>query len=128
MYTQKIGKRGEALAARWLQQQGFVIVGRNLHTRYGEIDVLALRDGVLHLVEVKTRTNDLFGSPVDAITRQKIQKLKRCLQQLWLEGMIDAAAVRMSRISIDVACIRFRSSQSATIELIWNINEDDCAR
>lgn len=128
MYTQKIGKQGETLAMRWLQQHEFAIVGRNLHTRYGEIDVLALRGGVLHVVEVKTRTSDLFGAPADAITRQKIQKLKRCLQQLWLEGTIDATAVHMNRVSIDVACIRLRSSQQPTIELIWNINEDDCRR
>lgn len=128
MYTQNIGKQGETLTALWLQQQGFVILGRNLHTRYGEIDVLALRDGVLHVVEVKTRTSDLFGSPADALTPQKIQKLKRCLQQLWLKGTIDATAVRMSRISIDVACIRLRPHQHPTIELIWNINEGDCAR
>ncbi|MBL7728247.1 MAG: YraN family protein, partial [Dinghuibacter sp.] len=53
---QETGAKGERLAAMWLEANGFTIVERNWrHGRY-EIDLLAHRDGILHVVEVKTRT------------------------------------------------------------------------
>lgn len=53
---QQVGKRGEDLAAEYLQQQGFSIVDRNYWKPWGEIDIIARREGELRFVEVKTVT------------------------------------------------------------------------
>jgi putative endonuclease len=67
----ELGRWGEELAETFLVQKGFKIVGKNVRTRYGEIDLIA-RDGKTTVfVEVKTRSSDAFGLPETGITFQK---------------------------------------------------------
>jgi putative endonuclease len=68
---QRIGRWGEDLAANFLGRQGYQILGRNLRTEYGEIDLLARRGGLTVFVEVKTRTSLTYGMPEEAITAKK---------------------------------------------------------
>lgn|SRR5688572_17980528 len=69
------GKKGEDMAVDYLQQQKFIILHRNWrHARY-EIDVIASRDNVLHIIEVKTRTNLLFGHPEESVSKKKINNM-----------------------------------------------------
>ena len=75
--NQQLGKTGEDIAARNLEKRGFRIVARNVHMRHGEIDIIAVRDGVLHIIEVKTRRNDAFGAASQALTRSKFIKMKK---------------------------------------------------
>ncbi len=51
----RLGDRGEDYTARYLQKQGYTITGRNWHSRYGEIDIIAENGEYLLFVEVKTR-------------------------------------------------------------------------
>jgi len=70
-----LGNAGEDAAARWLSRAGLVIVTRGFRARCGEIDLIA-RDGpVLVFVEVKTRTQEAFGRPIEAVTAQKRRRL-----------------------------------------------------
>ena len=68
--------RGEKLAARHLRRQGFKVLYRNFRGRQGgEVD-LVCRDGdVLVFVEVKTRTREDFGRPLDAVNRAKQRRI-----------------------------------------------------
>jgi putative endonuclease len=68
---QSVGRWGEELAADWLQQHGYEILARNVRTPYGEIDLVARRDGSLCFVEVKTRTNRTFGLPEESVNLRK---------------------------------------------------------
>lgn len=68
---QEFGKQGEQLAAEWLLRQGFELICRNWRHRRYEIDILACREGVLHVIEVKARHDDLFGNPEDWVDRKK---------------------------------------------------------
>jgi putative endonuclease len=69
------GKKGEDMAVDYLQQQKFTVLHRNWrHARY-EIDVIACRDNVLHIIEVKTRTSLLFGYPEESVSKKKINNL-----------------------------------------------------
>lgn len=74
-YRQLLGKWGEDLALQFLQEQGYTLVARNFRTPDGEIDLILEKDGQLTMVEVKTRKNDEFGLPEDAVTDEKIEHL-----------------------------------------------------
>ena len=71
MNNREFGKLGEDMAAGYLEKQGCKILHRNFRSREGEIDIVAEKDGVLRVVEVKTRRPGLFGSPAEAVDRRK---------------------------------------------------------
>ncbi|MGA1333049.1 MAG: YraN family protein, partial [Ilumatobacteraceae bacterium] len=67
----------EDLVAAWYVRNGYVIVARNWRCPRGELDIVALRDGVLAICEVKARRNANFGDPFEAITPQKMLRVRR---------------------------------------------------
>lgn len=75
--TKKIGTGGEERAAKFLSRQGYRILERNYRTPFGEIDLIALDRDELVFVEVKTRTNDVFGSPELAVNPRKQGRMIR---------------------------------------------------
>jgi putative endonuclease len=95
-----LGAYGERLAARHLVEQGLVVLDRNWRCAAGEID-LVLRDGdVLVVCEVKTRTSSLCGSPHEAVTPAKLDRLK-LLGLLWAE----AHEVRPAETRVDLVAV-----------------------
>ncbi|WP_139981999.1 YraN family protein [Nocardioides litoris] len=77
-----LGAYGEQVAVRHLVEAGLVVLDRNWRCPEGEIDVV-LRDGdVLVVCEVKTRTSVLAGTPHEALTDAKLDRLHR-LGQAW---------------------------------------------
>jgi putative endonuclease len=71
----ELGKKGEALAGEYLAGLGFSVLFRNWkHGRY-EIDIVAVKDGVLHFIEVKTRQSTRFGLPEESVDRKKLRHL-----------------------------------------------------
>ncbi len=80
-----IGQLGEQQAAAYLEREGYAIVERNYHTRFGEIDLICSDVRYLAFVEVKTRTGGKFGAPREAVTRAKQRKIIRTAQQWLLE-------------------------------------------
>lgn len=71
----KLGKEGEEEASAYLRDKGYTILHRNWHAGRKELDIVAEKDGTLVVVEVKTRRNDVFGNPEDAITPRKIRNI-----------------------------------------------------
>jgi putative endonuclease len=78
-----VGAYGEQLAARYLVESGMQILDRNWRCSQGEIDIVAMDDACLVIVEVKTRRSLAFGSPVEAVTAVKAARLRR-LASCWL--------------------------------------------
>lgn len=73
------GKYGEELACKYLIDRGYEIIARNFrYSRYGEIDIIAYKDKVISFVEVKYRTSEFFGTPLEAITKDKLHKIYMC--------------------------------------------------
>ncbi len=73
------GKYGEDLAVNYLIKNGYAIVERNYRfSRYGEVDIIALDKDALCFVEVKTRTSNAFGTALEAVTKQKLDKIRKC--------------------------------------------------
>jgi putative endonuclease len=78
-YAQRraLGAYGERLAVRQLEHAGLQILDRNWRCAGGEIDIVAGAPGLVVVCEVKTRRGRRFGSPVEAITAQKAERLYR---------------------------------------------------
>lgn len=117
MDKQRIGQYGESLAKKYLEEKKFFILTSNFHTRYGEIDIIAVKNNILHFVEVKTRTNLAFGWPEEAVTEQKVEK------------MISAAGdyIRNNNFNIDwqidiIAILINRRQKTASIDYFENIS------
>jgi putative endonuclease len=73
---QRLGARGEQLAADWYAARGYTVVARNWRCREGELDLVVARDGELVFCEVKTRTSDRFGTPAEAVTFAKRRRIR----------------------------------------------------
>jgi putative endonuclease len=70
-----IGKKGEALAVAFFKQKGYTILETNWRHSHYELDIIASYAGVLHIIEVKTRTSTKFGHPDESVTPQKFNKI-----------------------------------------------------
>ncbi|MFH1226048.1 MAG: YraN family protein [bacterium] len=79
-YRQRLGEFGERLARLFLSRRGYEIILQNYRTRFGEIDIIAQKENRLFFVEVKTRTTDEFGPPQEAVTRHKLNRLRRTVE------------------------------------------------
>lgn len=69
------GSAGEKLAAAFLRKQGYKILETNFRSVFGEIDIIALDEGTLVYIEVKTRSSNQFGLPEEAVGYRKLQHL-----------------------------------------------------
>jgi len=76
----KLGKAGEEIVAKNLEKQGFSILHKNYTKRYGEIDLIAIKDDLLVFVEVKMRKNPLFDLGY-LITKSKQQKISKVAKE-----------------------------------------------
>ena len=72
---QELGKWGEMKAKSFLEERGFKVISQNVFTEYGEIDLVAKRDGQIHFVEVKTRSTTQYGHPEESITSNKLSHM-----------------------------------------------------
>jgi len=99
----KFGNEAEELAVRFLEEAGCRILERNYYARkLGEIDIVALKDGVLHFVEVKSASKDF--DPVDNLTPSKLRRVINSAhyylkeKSLDLPYCIDALIVRKGEV------------------------------
>ncbi len=75
-----IGKKGEEIAQDYLKKLGYKILETNKRfSRFCEIDIIALDKDILVFVEVKTRSSNITGMPLEAITKSKYQHIKQGL-------------------------------------------------
>ena len=75
----RMGQLAEERAALWLARQGYEIVVRNWRVKYGEIDIVAVHEGVLVFAEVKYREREGFGRPEEYVTTTKRRRLFRAV-------------------------------------------------
>ena len=76
--NREFGNMGEEIAAKYLEDNGYEILDRNVHySRFCELDIVARQKNMLVFVEVKTRKTDSFGTPFEAVTPQKYGNIKK---------------------------------------------------
>ena len=77
----EFGEEGEKMAADWLRERGYEILHLNWRYSYYEIDIIARKTNVLHIVEVKSRNFFPGAFPEDSVTRKKFKRLQRAADQ-----------------------------------------------
>ncbi|MDP3945138.1 MAG: YraN family protein [Lutibacter sp.] len=77
----ELGELGEDLAVEELEKNGYEIVERNWRYKKAEIDIIARKNEVLAIVEVKTRSSDYFGDPQDFVNTKKIKMLVEAVNE-----------------------------------------------
>lgn len=75
--AKELGETGEQMAARYLEEQGCVILERHYRKEHKEVDIIALDHGELAVVEVKTRTNEDYFTAEQAVDHHKRQNIIR---------------------------------------------------
>jgi putative endonuclease len=111
-----LGQQGEQLAAEFLTRAGLEILERNWRCDCGEIDIVALDGRTLVICEVKTRSGVRFGTPLEAITRQKAARLRR-LAVAW----VKAHGLFFEEIRIDVVGVLRAASGEFTIQHVRGV-------
>ncbi len=96
----QLGRLGEALAAELLETHGYKIVARNVRTPLGEIDLVARQGKTLVFIEVKLRRSLQFGTPAEAVTLRKQQRLRRAAQFYLMQYPQQAESIRFDVIAI----------------------------
>ena len=97
----RLGRSGEDEAAAWYTARGYEVLARNWRCRAGELDLIVARGRLVVFCEVKSRSSARFGTPAEAVTRDKQMRVRR-LAARWLA---DAARARPRAIRFDVACV-----------------------
>ena len=94
-----LGRQGEELTCKYLKQHGYKIIERNYRTPFGEADVIALQGDTYCFVEVKTRINDAYGLPAEAVNKSKQRRYRQ------MAGFFCAERKEEVSVRFDVAAI-----------------------
>lgn len=95
----EFGKTAEDLAVEYLKKNGYKILARNFRFQKAEIDVIAEKDNLIIVVEVKARSTDFFILPQEAVTKTKIKSIVSAANH-YLEEFNRNQEVRFDIISV----------------------------
>ena len=97
-----LGARGERVASEFLESQGYCVQCRNFRVRGGEADIIAIKEGLLVVVEAKTRSIDRFGSPAQAVDQRKARRVIRAGQ-----AFCRGKGLSLSKLRFDVVAVEW---------------------
>lgn len=87
--NQTVGGWGENVAAGYLEERGYKVIARNARTPYGEIDIVAEKEGFTIFIEVKTRTSNSLGPPEISVTPRKQEHMLAAAEYYTQKNEID---------------------------------------
>jgi putative endonuclease len=102
---QRLGVEGESIACAELERLGYLIVERNYRSRFGEIDIVANDKGTIVFVEVKTKTTDSFGDPVEEVTPQKQRQIVSMGQEYATYRCGPHTPCRFDVVAVDLSVV-----------------------
>lgn len=111
-----IGNYGEAIAAKYLEENGYKILTANYRCRIGEIDIIGSHNNYICFIEVKTRYTSCYGTPSEAVSVTKQQKILRAAEYYIMKNKLYNCAVRFDVIEIQLN----NSDNMYTINFIEN--------
>lgn len=101
-YRKKVGDFGQKLAKKYLISKGFEVIAQNYYIKGGEIDLIVRKNNKIGFVEVKTRTNLIYGEPEDAIDVYKLIHLNRAAEVYLKEKKI------MNEVEVEISVIAIK--------------------
>lgn len=102
MIKNKSGVWGELFTARYLRDNGFKIISSNYSCRFGEIDIIAMKDDIIGFVEVKTRAQDSENRPMEAVDEEKQNKMRMTADSfLSYSGLKNATRFDVCEVWLD---------------------------
>lgn len=104
----EIGKMGEDLAVKYLEQIGYKIIERNFECRQGEIDIIAIDKNELVFIEVKTRTNIKYGKPAEAVDKNKQKHLTKAVKYYLYSRHLENEFVRIDVVEVYIYEHKYR--------------------
>ncbi|MBI4666355.1 MAG: YraN family protein [Nitrospinae bacterium] len=111
----RLGRLGEDLAANALIGGGYKILHRNLKVYRREVDIIADHNGTLVFVEVKTRANHSFGTPLGSINHKREKRLREAAELYAMRNKITNRSIRFDVVSVD-----FSEGGGPKLEIIKN--------
>jgi len=93
------GKQGEQLAKEYLQKNGYTILETNYRYKKAEIDIIATKENILAIIEVKTRTSTHFGEPESFVNNKKIKLVLEATNAYIMEKDLDL------EVSLDIISV-----------------------
>lgn len=101
-FRQEIGKWGENLACRYIEENKYKIIERNFLCRQGEIDIIAkdINSNELVFIEVKTRSNFKYGNPAASVNKPKQKHMKQAIKYYLYKNRIESIAIRIDVIEV----------------------------
>ena len=105
-----LGKEGEKLATAFLENNGYSILETNWIFQKAEIDIIAQKDSILAIVEVKTRSSIDFGLPQDFVKPKKIQLLVKAVNEYVTRNDLDL------KVRFDIIAIHKNTAKKFVIE------------
>lgn len=101
-FRQEIGRWGENLACQYLEKNNYRVIERNFLCRQGEIDIIAIdiTKKEIVFIEVKTRSNFKYGSPIDAVNKQKQKHIRQVARYYIYKNYIHNIAIRIDVIEV----------------------------
>ena len=123
--TENIGRKGEALAAKYYMRRGYLLLNHNYRTRMGELDLVLYKDGQLVFAEVKTRAGRMLDVPAAAVDARKQRRLILAAQYTALM-QTPASALTWWKLPPQAMpgrsiVSRMRSNAKAAMPQSWNI-------
>ena len=101
------GKAGEEIAKNYLIKNNFDIIEQNWRYKHLEVDIIASKKNILHIIEVKTRYTKLFGLPEAGYTKQKMENLKKIAEKyqsinpVWKYIQFDIVSIIMQNNEVE---------------------------
>jgi putative endonuclease len=111
----ELGKEGENLAADYLVGRGYKILHRNWRYSYYEIDIIAIEQDKLHIIEVKTRHSEIFGYPEEDVTRRKFKRLLNAADEFLYQHP------QYRHVQYDIVAITFRKPRPPEIFMLADV-------
>ncbi len=84
VHKKVLGRKGEKLVEKYLKKQGYKILERNYRTPFGEADIIAADGEEIAFIEVKTRESLSYGTPAEAVGKEKQHRYKKIAEFYWI--------------------------------------------
>lgn len=115
--TGPLGRLGEKIASRFLAQNGYRLIFKNFRSPFGEVDIVAIDKDTLVFIEVKTRRGHAYGTPEEAITPRKLNKIRRVGEYITNRCPNLPKKERIDLAAVDVSVV----GQGIVVRIIKNI-------